>query len=124
MSTLQTVSSTLDGSLAVVEWAVIAGGLSLIVDKTFPPFNKQLYDFKSTPAIIGEIWLRILLLVIASRLAKDITARIPQPFTNLSKSSEPIPEIGGGIFAATLFFLWQSNFKDVIVYFVQNRLKF
>jgi len=68
--------------------------------------------------------LRVFLLVVAERLAKTITKTLPLPFTTMAKTSpKAIPEWGGGFFTSTLFFLWQSSFKDIIRYLAKNRFK-
>ena len=120
---LRTITSTFDGTFAVLSWLIVAGGLSILADKLFAPFNKVTYDFKSTPEIIGELILRIQILVICSRIATSVTTRLPLPFAALSKvPASSVPELGGGIFAPILFFLWQDNFLKVILYLASNRL--
>ncbi len=111
----------LDITIITIGFSIICIGFSKWFDYKIGKFNKENADKKSLVRIFMEIIANISIIAIFGYVARNIIGLIPFPFDGLyGYQHSKVKELGGGsVFGFTLF-LYQTNLRNKIDYFINR----
>jgi hypothetical protein len=111
----------LDITMITIAFSILCIGFSKWLDVKIGKFDKEDADNKKTIKIFLEILANISIIAIAGYIARNIVGYIPFPFDGLyGYQHSRVKELGGGtVFGFTLF-LYQTNLRQKIDYFINR----
>lgn len=90
---------------------------SVYIDNKLGPFDAKKADKKKIFSLFFEIIIHIWLIGILTYFIRNIIELIPYPLNNINGYNHSmVKELNGGVFFPFLFFLFQRNLQDKLIY--------
>lgn len=100
---------------------LIAFGLSTYIDKKLGKFDPVVANRKSMLMVFCEIFLHIYMIGVFAYVIRNLVELIPYPLHGIEGyDHRKLKELGGGVIFTFVFFFYQENLKEKLLYFYER----
>ena len=111
----------LDIGFITVIYFLIAFFSSVYIDDKLGKFDPKKADKKNIGLLFGEVCLHIYLIGVFTYVIRNLIELIPYPLNGIDGyDHKKLKELGGGVVFTFVFFIFQTNLREKLLYLYQR----